>query len=147
MGASIFRPRRQRAAFQRLVDRGYVTDLTARTHRAGERHVWEFRLGDLELRSADTLDISVDLSKYWFRVVHTRRREPRIYLLAPTLAHKPHTWRDEDDRLCLYRPDYWSWKPDMRFDQDLFPQVCMWAFYTELWLATGKWYGEEAPHH
>lgn len=149
MGARIFTPDRQVAAFRRLADRGFITELTLKSFSAGNRRVWEFNLGDIELQNLDDgsrIDFPIDFCRYRFRVKHSRRQEPRIYLVRPTLFRKPHTWKDEDDRLCLYHPKLWQWKDEMLFDRDLFPQVYMWAFYTECWLVTGKWYGEETPH-
>lgn len=147
METKSFRPQRQVPVFRKLANQGLITNLKLQKTSVAAC-VWEFNLSaDLTIQFDDGRSISMgNLSNYRFRVTYSRRTEPRVYIIAPVLKRRIHTWEQDDGRLCLYRPDLWSWRDNMQFDQELFPQVALWTYYYELWLETGTWYGEEAPH-
>lgn len=51
----------------------------------------------------------------------------------------PHLY--PNGSLCLYYPDYNEWNPNDFWADTLIPWTCLWLYYFELWLATGKWLG------
>lgn len=45
------------------------------------------------------------------------------------------------NRLCLYDPDEWTWHSSEWLADTVIPWACLWLFYYEDWLVTGKWNG------
>jgi hypothetical protein len=82
-------------------------------------------------------------------VVEIRYRQPKppeVHVLSPSLKDDaPH--RYSDGSLCLYYPRDRSWTSNMLIAQTIVPWTAIWLAFYELWLRTGEWHGEEAPHH
>lgn len=131
------------AAFRRLLALGLITDLD---HRIGLRraHYWTFRMGEMAFRlNGKTVDL--DFRKYSMKVTYTPTAAPRVFVTKPVLPEKAiHTYKDGS--LCLYKESNWQWQDDLQFDEDLFPNVCGWLYFYEVWQQTGIWYGKEAVH-
>lgn len=138
-----FIPGKQVAAFRRLQNLGLISDLS---HRIGLRrtHYWTFRMGEMAfLMDGKTLDL--DFRQYRMKVVYSTKTAPRVFITTPVLPEKTiHTYRDKS--LCLYKESNWQWQDELQFDEDLFPNVCGWIYYYEVWQSTGIWYGKEAVH-
>lgn len=114
--------------------------------RAHGEHVWEFKLGDVIIDHAGKQIRLQYPELYRLQVNYRNDREPRVYLLEPAHGPRTHVWKDDDGRLCLYKPTNWQWKSFMKFDTELFPQIVMWLYYHEIWTEHGVWCGEEAKH-
>ncbi len=75
-------------------------------------------------------------------------RTPKVWVTAPPVHPKaPH--RYGDGSLCLDYPKDGReerWHPGAPLAWTVVPWTAEWLFYYELWLETGDWYGEAAPH-
>ncbi|WP_367391883.1 YegP family protein [Lewinella sp. LCG006] len=138
-----FFPHRQLAAFQRLAEKGLVTELEM-SKGSRNRYVWTFRLGAFSFGYADQ-EVKVDYQNYILKVVYSEKTEPRVFVTTPNLPkNTKHIYKE--GHLCLYKPGNWEWQNSMQFDVDLFPNICSWIYQYENWRDTGEWLGEEAPH-
>lgn len=71
---------------------------------------------------------------------------PRVTVLSPKLhSNAPHVYR-ESGTLCLYYPQDNSWSGQKLLGNTVFLWAAEWLYFYELWLATGQWFGLEAPH-
>ena len=83
---------------------------------------------------------------------------PKVLVLEPTLVRResepmiriPHLYREPAPQipahLCLYWPDGREFNDAMYLAESVLPWAAEWLGYYELWHATGKWFGPEAPH-
>lgn len=68
-----------------------------------------------------------------------------VFVITPNICELkkkltvPHLY--PNGSLCLYYPDYGEWNPNDFWADTLIPWACLWLYYFELWLATGKWLG------
>jgi hypothetical protein len=82
---------------------------------------------------------------YKIKLVYCYPKPPRVWVVYPTLQpNAPHCYRDGS--LCLYYPQDKSWEPVMKLSLTFIPWTALWLAFYEIWLMTGQWYGEEAPH-
>ena len=138
-----FNPSYQLEAFQRLEERGYITDLTIKRGIRGT-YYWEFNLAKITFLYCSRKR-EKDFRQYRCKVKYERKVAPKVFILNPDLPKSTnHMYKDRS--LCLYKPSNWQWQNYMQFDQDLFPNICTWLYHYEVWLKTGNWYGEEAAH-
>jgi hypothetical protein len=71
---------------------------------------------------------------------------PKVYLLRPMLAdNAPHVYR-KDGSLCVYYFADWTWSEDKHLASTIVPWTIVWLYFYEIWLETGEWLGDEAPH-
>jgi hypothetical protein len=71
---------------------------------------------------------------------------PKVRVLRPKLhPDAPHIYHD-DNTLCLYYPPDDSWNHRKYLGNTILLWTAEWLYYYELWLATGQWFGPEAPH-
>ncbi len=85
-------------------------------------------------------------AKYELKLVYKIKKELSIYLLSPKLSsikgkNVPHLYNVEKQKLCLFRPAYHEWTPDMYLSETIIPWSAEWLIYYELWIATGEWLG------
>ena len=84
--------------------------------------------------------------KYKVSVVYNGTRPPNVFLLDPPLVDgAEHVYRC-DRSLCLYYPKDWIWDDSKIIALTILPWTYAWLYFYEVWLDTGVWYGEEAPH-
>lgn len=87
------------------------------------------------------------LSKiYKVRIEYRFRSRPTISLPEEDFSkvRPPHTFKEGD--LCLYhRNGTGAWTSKKSISK-LVPMITHWLWCYEMWLVTGKWYGEEYPH-
>lgn len=141
---SRFHPGRQLAAFRRLVDQGFITDLRFKKSSSSGAITWNFRMGMVTFHTHAGAE-ECDFSNYCLKVRYTPHHAPRVYVTEPVLPETTkHLYKDAS--LCLYKEKNWQWRDDMQFDEDLFSTVCGWIYYHEKFLETGHWHGEEAAH-
>lgn len=70
---------------------------------------------------------------------------PRVFVESPNLLKScPH--RYSDGSLCLYYPPDRSYSSNSFIANTIVPWVCEWLYFYEIWLETGIWWGDEAPH-
>ena len=140
---SRFQPFRQVTNFRRLSDSGFITDLSFKKRTRGV-YTWKFRFEEIKF-SFDGTELDIDFTKYLIKVVYTKSVPPKVFVLEPDLPRTTkHLYMDKS--LCIYKPSNWQWQNEMKFDEDLFPNICTWLYFYEKWVETGNWYGEEAVH-
>jgi len=84
--------------------------------------------------------------EYLVKVSYRLYGIPQVFVLAPKLhPNAPHIYRDSG-ALCLYYPEDGSWNNQKLLGNTIFLWTAEWLYYYELWLATGQWFGLEAPH-
>lgn len=72
---------------------------------------------------------------------------PKIWVLDPILEGNKH--RFKDGSLCLYfhkDPKDQRWTENSIIARTIIPWTATWLFCYEIWLETGIWLNEEAPH-
>lgn len=139
-----FNPSLQLSAFRKLQANQFISDLDHVLNGRGT-HTWAFRINDIEI-SSKGLQVKKDFSNYLIKVRYSRKTAPKIFIVSPKIVHSkaPHLYKDSS--LCLYKPTLWSWENKMSFTKELFPQVCLWLYYYEVWRQTNVFFGEEAAH-
>jgi hypothetical protein len=84
--------------------------------------------------------------EYLIKISYSLYSIPQVFVLAPKIhPDAPHIYRDSG-ALCLYYPEDGSWNNKMLLGNTIFLWTAEWLYYYELWLATGQWFGPEAPH-
>jgi hypothetical protein len=84
--------------------------------------------------------------KYLVKITYALYSIPRVFILTPKLhPDAPHIYR-ESGALCIYYPEDGSWNSRKLLGNTVFPWTAEWLYFYELWLATGQWFGPEAPH-
>lgn len=138
-----FNPIIQVASFRHLLKEGYISSLNFKKNWKG-KYKWYFNVEPFILLTDDT-SFDVELSEYQVKVVYTREKPPKVYITHPVL---PKTTKHlyKDGSLCLYKPKNWQWENEMKFHEELFPDICLWLYHYENWRDTGNWFGEEAAH-
>jgi hypothetical protein len=82
---------------------------------------------------------------YLLRVEYRLQVEPRVSVIEPLLKRRsdssriPHTY--PGDYLCLYRPKYREWNPNLFVAETIIPWASVWLYFYEVWHATGEWLG------
>jgi len=138
-----FHPEIQVAAFRHLLSLGYIFNLRHRKSKRGI-YYWTFRMGAVGIRIHDKV-LTRQFFRYKVMVEYRPSKPPMVFITKPTLDKKaPHVYKA--GHLCLFKPKNWEWHDGRKFDLDLFPQVCLWLYYYEVWQQTGIWYGQEAQH-
>jgi len=137
-------PGLQLPIFRRLQSDGFISDLEHVLNGRGT-HTWTFRITDIEIKDKDLL-VKKDFSNYLIKVRYSKKSAPKIFIVTPEIRYKqaPHLYNDSS--LCLYKPTLWQWENKMSFTKELFPTICLWLYFYEVWQQTGIWYGEEAKH-
>lgn len=90
---------------------------------------------------------------YRLEVYYRQGRNPKVYVSggsftsAEAVRKAPHQFSSDPELLkvhvCLSKYD---WNETMLIAKTLVPWAMEWLFYYEVWLATGAWLGDEAPH-
>lgn len=131
----------------RLKEEGFITNLREKASRKFDRYTWTFQMGQISFNHYDQKTIK-DFRKYKLRIEYKPKKAPskvlKVFIDEPEIRHKKHFW--SDGSLCIYKPNNFEWKPNMNIQHALFPSICTWLYHYEIWLETGKWYGEEASH-
>lgn len=85
--------------------------------------------------------------EYEIKVLYPQNKIPRVYVLSPEILDKaPHRY-PADKSLCLYYPWDNSFSSKYSIIADtIIPWAAEWLYLYEIWLDTGVWWGEEAPH-
>jgi hypothetical protein len=84
--------------------------------------------------------------EYSIKVSYRPHGIPQVFVLAPRLhPDAPHIYKDTG-ALCLYYPEDNSWNSQKLLGNTIFLWTAEWLYYYELWLASGQWFGPEAPH-
>lgn len=84
--------------------------------------------------------------EYLVKIVYSLYTIPQVFVLKPKLhSNAPHTYK-ENGSLCLYYPPDGSWNNRKLLGNTIILWSAEWLYYYELWLATGQWFGPEAPH-
>ncbi|QQS33991.1 MAG: hypothetical protein IPM50_05290 [Acidobacteriota bacterium] len=65
--------------------------------------------------------------------------EPQL-TLAPGAKRLPHIYPGKS--LCLYTRSKQEWDSSKYVADTVIPWISSYLFYYELWLATGKWFGD-----
>jgi hypothetical protein len=106
------------------------------------------RFPDLEYRSRcwiGYLQPYPNFDKYKVKIVYRGQDVPKVFLLNPPLVKNPkHIY--QDNSLCIYFPQDWKWNENEYITETIVPWTYVWLYFYEIWLETGTWYGEEAPH-
>lgn len=143
MGKSHFTPSLQISSFRKLEASDLITNLKIHKQLRGN-YYWTFNLCEIEFEYDDK-KIDLDFRKYSIKVCYTKKDPPRVYIVKPQLINKAkHVY--SNGSLCLYKPMNWQWKNNMSFGKDLFPNICTWIYFYEIWKENGNWIGEEAVH-
>jgi len=83
-------------------------------------------------------------AKYLFKMTYDVKKSPSVWILTPKIDQAPHRYSNQS--LCLYYLKDRSWTPDKLLAKYIIPWTAEWLVFYEIWLKTGIWYGEEAPH-
>lgn len=84
---------------------------------------------------------------YKFLVKYQFLGVPEVWILEPDVEYNPHVHMYKDSKkLCLFHPQRAPWKTTDSLSDKIIPWTCAWVLYYELWLLTGRWFGEEAEH-
>jgi hypothetical protein len=83
---------------------------------------------------------------YTIRITYTPELYPAVRALAPELktaenGFLPHTY--DNGTLCLH--DAGQWNATMLIVDTIVPWAAEWLLHYEIWLATGKWFGDHDP--
>lgn len=83
--------------------------------------------------------------EYLVRVFYRPLDIPKVEVVKPLIREDaPH--RFEDGSLCLYYFGDGSWNRNKKIAETILPWTAEWLRFYEIWLATGEWLGNEAPH-
>jgi hypothetical protein len=105
-------------------------------HYSRSRSIWTGKLRPTITSPYYLVEISYKISKI-----------PHVLVLNPMLhPSAPHIYKKSSE-LCLYYPEDGSWNSRKLLGETIFPWTAEWLYYYELWLATGQWFGPEAPHN
>lgn len=86
-------------------------------------------------------------AKYLVEISYRPYSVPNVFVLKPRLhPDAPHVYK-ANGSLCLYYPEDKSWSSRKLLGNTIFLWTAEWLYYYELWLATGRWFGPEAPHN
>lgn len=92
------------------------------------------------------LQPTINSNIYTVKIHYRKYLDPKVYIINPPIADDcPHLY-PSDKTLCLYNFEEFRWKEDYYITDYIIPWTCMWLYFYEIWLKTGKWYGEEFPH-
>ena len=84
---------------------------------------------------------------YRIRILHGLDRSPRVWVVSPPLAPSPpHVYASDGNRLCLYWPDEWFWRPNDSLAKTIIPWAALWLYFYEVWQVTGEWLGPSSHH-
>ena len=89
-----------------------------------------------------TLHPTFFCNQYLVEVRYILGQRPNVFVLKPELIQTreiPHVF--EDGSLCLFRYKYYQWDSSLLISDTIIPWTCLWLYYYEQWLVTGKWYG------
>ncbi|MCK0125826.1 hypothetical protein MWU76_15655 [Gelidibacter sp. F2691] len=104
-------------------------------------------------KSWNSFEISIELQptplskKYKIKIIYKKNLYTEVYVidkilkLAPNRIKLPHVYDSDKQKLCLYSPLKWEWKPNKRIVNTIIPWASEWLYYYELWLPEGQWYG------
>jgi hypothetical protein len=106
---------------------------------------YHFRLGALQFNDAQSSDALVrcDFSKYTVEIWYGRYMTPTVFV-AGLDSNAPHRYRG--GALCLYKPKNFKWFNQDSIAKTIFPLICTWLYFYEVWQQTGWWKGAEAKH-
>ncbi|HBJ2623058.1 TPA: hypothetical protein LA827_002843 [Clostridium botulinum] len=83
---------------------------------------------------------------YTVKIVYQYAKAPKVFVIKPEiLKSSPHIY--PDGALCLYYPLDKNYTNRFSIISDtIIPWTAEWLYYYEKWLASGVWFGPEAPH-
>lgn len=84
--------------------------------------------------------------EYLVKINYRSWKNPRVYILSPTLVDKPPHFYHKTGTLCLYHPKEFNWNKNLSVAEFIIPWVASWLYFYEAWKEHGVWYGAEAPH-
>lgn len=85
--------------------------------------------------------------EYGLRIEFRQGDTPDAFVEDPDLPalakgkRLPHVYDQRPTRLCLYRPKYREWRPELMIHETIVPWAVTWLYYFEDWLMTGEWAG------
>jgi hypothetical protein len=123
--------------------------LTIPQQQVGMRQLWpEFKSKKSGNFISWTGVLSPDKIAYTVKIDYTFKRSPKVWVLKPELTPPlRHVYPDKS--LCLYYPFdpvKHKWTPSKSIALTIVPWTSEWLYCYELWVATQKWAGIEAPH-
>ncbi len=138
-----YNPAIQVAGLRDLLLCGLISDFTfIRNIRGGYNFC--FNLSTITFH-ADDKTITKDFSKYKLSIIYTIKDQPKVFIISPDLdSDTPHLYGDKS--LCLYKKINFIWQTNNLISNDLFPLICCWVYFYEVWQLSGKWLGQEAEH-
>lgn len=89
-------------------------------------------------------------STYLVRIEYRPPSHPKVYLISPELVRSRdgqdfnHVYKD--GQLCLYDTRESEWTHEMGLARSIVPWTIQWLYFYDVWLKTGIWCGDEAPH-
>ena len=92
-----------------------------------------------------TLQPTIVSPNYHILLKYNLHQSPRVWIEKPEIKdNAPHRYKDRS--LCLYWGKEWLWYPDQDISLTILPWTALWLYYYEIWLDTGDWMAESAPH-
>ncbi|MBN2819309.1 MAG: hypothetical protein JXP36_10090 [Bacteroidales bacterium] len=140
MGRNRFKPPLQIRALRALEEKGYIKEFCFKYDFTGN---YEFSFW-LTQQKIEGEEVATDFSKYKIRIKYKKTLAPKVFVEDPIIVKAKHRYGDYS--LCLYHPNDFKWGDDKSIAFNLIPWTYMWLFYHEMWVKTGKWYGEEYQH-
>lgn len=84
--------------------------------------------------------------EYLIKLMYHPYSAPKVYVLSPVLHENTKHIYPDDYSLCLYYPDDHDWRGANLLASTILAWASEWLYCYEVWLASGEWIGEEAPH-
>ena len=82
--------------------------------------------------------------EYQIKIMYRKRKDPKVIILSPEILDNKH--RYSDGSLCIYKQSEFNWREDKLISKYIVPLIASWLYFHEVYLLTGKWYGQEAQH-
>ena len=83
---------------------------------------------------------------YTVQIRYRSGGKPKVHVLNPSIDWNENIHMYHDGSLCLYYPPETPWKHTSNLHETIIPWTAEWLVFYELYLLTGVWEGESAPH-
>lgn len=141
MGKNRFKPATQICDLRELEDSQYINNFGFNWNLNKTSISFKFGLTQQKIGGEE---VSTNFGQYKIRIEYSKTLAPKVFIENPKPIKHKHMYRDKS--LCLYHRDNFKWGDNKSIAYNLIPWTYMWIYYYEMWLKTGKWYGDEYQH-
>lgn len=86
-------------------------------------------------------------TRYYIEVRYRDGGSPQVRVLEPRIEYSAKIHMYKSGTFCLYDSRNQPWQSTYHLCDTILPWVAEWLVYYEIFLMTGKWIGNEAPHN